>query len=64
MISTGVSVTVPSGTYADTLRAKDCSALDTTVVDEKTYAKGVGLVYVEHVVGPAEKIELVTVGNS
>lgn len=61
VVKTGESITTTAGTFTDTVRTKDYTALDTTVVEEKLFAAGVGFVYVEHVKGPPEKIELVAI---
>jgi len=61
VIKTGETVTGPNGTFTDTIRTKDYTALETAVVENKIYARGVGVVHAEHVTGPAEKMDLVTV---
>lgn len=59
VIKVGETVTTKAGTYSDTFRTKDYTALDTSAVENKLYARGIGFVFVEHVVGPPGKIELV-----
>ncbi|HEX5004296.1 MAG TPA: hypothetical protein VFV65_03225 [Gemmatimonadales bacterium] len=44
VIATGVSVTVPFGTYTGCIRTLDTSALELTLREHKTYCPGVGLV--------------------
>jgi hypothetical protein len=61
VIKLGEHVTVKRGTYVDTVRTKDYTALEPSVVEHKVYAKGVGFVYVEHVTGPPETIGLTAI---
>ncbi len=61
VIRTGESIAVKYGNFADTVRTKDYTALDTSVVENKVYASGVGFIYVEHVAGAPEKVELVAI---
>jgi hypothetical protein len=61
VLRTGESITTKAGAFSDAIRLKDFTALDTAVVEEKLYAPGVGFVFVEHVKGPPEKIELVAI---
>ena len=44
MIATGISVTVPFGSYTGCVRTLDTSALDPLAREHKTYCPGVGLV--------------------
>jgi hypothetical protein len=61
ILKTGQSITTKAGTFSDTVRTKDFTALETAVVEEKVYAADIGFVFVEHVKGPPEKIELVAI---
>ena len=61
VIRIGETITTRYGTFSDTVRTKDYTALETSVVENKAYTGGVGFVYLEHVTGPAEKVELVAV---
>jgi hypothetical protein len=46
------SVAVPAGTFDDVIRTRDWTPLEPDVVEQKTYARGVGLVYEAKVEGP------------
>jgi hypothetical protein len=46
------SVQVPFGTFDDVIRTRDWTPLEPDVVEEKTYARGVGLVHEAKVSGP------------
>lgn len=61
VLKTGEAVVTKGGTFSDTVRTKDYTALDTSVVENKLYARGIGFVMVEHTTGPPEKIELVRI---
>ena len=51
--------TVPAGSFDDLLVTRDWNPLEPDVVEEKTYARGVGLVYEEHVEGESGSAALV-----
>jgi hypothetical protein len=55
------SVSVPAGDFEDVIRTRDWTPLEPDVVEEKTYARGVGLVHEATVRGPdaTEKAVLV-----
>ena len=57
----GVSerVTVPFGTFEPVVKTKDFTPLEPEVVEEKFYARGVGLVLATQVEGGSERVELV-----
>jgi len=61
---TGETLTVPYGSFTDAIRTKDYTALETAVVENKIYARGLGVIHVEHVTGPAETMDLVTIEHS
>lgn len=52
--------TVPAGTFTDVLVTRDWNPLEPDVVEEKTYARGVGLIFEEHVQGDAGSAALVS----
>lgn len=52
-------VDVPFGSYDDCLRTEDANPLDTSVVEDKFYAPGIGLVLETGVKGSDERSELV-----
>jgi hypothetical protein len=43
------------------VRTKDYTALEPAVVENKVWARGIGLVYVEHVTGSPETVELIAI---
>lgn len=51
VISLDTDKTVPAGTYKSVLVTKDWNPLDPKVVEQKTYARGVGIIFEEHVRG-------------
>lgn len=51
VVRIGGSKTVPAGTYTDLLVTKDWNPLDPEVVEQKTYAPGVGVIFEEHIQG-------------
>lgn len=55
----GGDVTVPAGDYSDVLVTEDWNPLEPEVVEEKSYAKGVGLVFEEKVRGEEGQVELI-----
>jgi hypothetical protein len=57
-------VTVPYGTFDDLLVTKEWSPLEPEVVEQKTYAPGVGLILAESVQGEDERLELIDVRTS
>lgn len=61
IIGRGGSVTVPSGTLADTLTSLEHTVLEPTVVDEKVYAPGLGIVLEQALAGGQEVAKLVKV---
>lgn len=60
IIDIGGSKTVPAGTYSDVLVTKDWNPLDPDVVEQKTYARGVGVIFEEHVQGGTGTSSLVS----
>jgi hypothetical protein len=52
-------VEVPFGTFDDCLRTEDVNPLDTSVIEHKFYAPGVGMVLETGVKGSDERIELI-----
>ncbi len=61
VISMNGSVTVPAGTYTDCLITKDWNALEPKVIENKYYARGIGVVYEEAVEGESEYAELISI---
>lgn len=61
VIDTAASATLTTGAMSGLVKTADTTRLDPDVVEHKYYARGVGFVLVEHVQGPPERIELVTV---
>lgn len=51
IVAVGGEATVPAGQYTNVLVTKDWNPLDPDVVEQKTYAPGVGVVLEEHVQG-------------
>jgi hypothetical protein len=61
IIETGGTITVPVGTFSDTLTTKEWSALEPDVIEHKTYAPGVGMVHSISVSGENEEFALVDI---
>jgi hypothetical protein len=61
VLKIGGSVTVPYGTFDDVLVTKEWSPLEPDVVEQKTYAPGVGDIREESVQGENETLDLVEV---
>jgi hypothetical protein len=61
VIKVGERITVRYGASTDTVRTKDYTALEPAVVENKVWARGIGLVYVEHVTGSPETVELIAI---
>lgn len=59
VIEVGGSQTVASGTYADVIVTRDWNPLDPEPVEEKTYARGVGLIFETTTRGGTGTTELV-----
>ncbi len=51
VIAVSGSKTVPAGTYDSVLVTRDWNPLDPDVIEQKTYARGVGVIFEEHVQG-------------
>ena len=58
---TGETVTVPYGTFDDVLVITEWNPLDPGVVEEKSYAAGVGLILEEAIEGEDERLELIEI---
>jgi hypothetical protein len=61
VIGKNASVTVPYGTFHHALRTQETTALESAVVDNKLYVRGVGEVQELSVKGPVERLSLVDV---
>ena len=57
VLSLSETASVPSGSYTDVLMTKEWSALDPAVVEQKYYAREIGLILVT--AGETERLELV-----
>ncbi len=51
VIAIGGDKTVPAGTYSDVVVTKDWNPLEPDVIEQKTYAPGVGVIFEEHIQG-------------
>ena len=60
----GESVEVPYGSYDNVLVTKDWTPLEPKVLENKYYARGVGVVFERSVKGPKEELKLVEVKQS
>ncbi|MFC3491686.1 hypothetical protein [Glycomyces rhizosphaerae] len=61
VVAVDEQVEVPYGTFEDCLRTEDVNPLDTSVIEHKFYAEGVGFVLEIGVQGSDQRIELVSV---
>jgi hypothetical protein len=61
VLSINESATVPYGSFQNCLKTKDFSALEPSVVENKYYAPGVGMVLGIMVKGGSERLELVEI---
>jgi hypothetical protein len=61
VVNTGVRVSVPAGTYTDTVVTYDSTVLEPGKIEAKYYARGVGLVRTRFTRGADEVTELVAV---
>jgi len=61
VIADSGSITVPYGTFDDIIRTRDWSPIEPDVVEEKIYARSVGVVHEETVSPPDEHEEVVLV---
>ena len=59
VIDTNASAKVAYGSFDHVVKTKDYTVLDPKVIEHKYFARGVGLILVEHVKGPRERVELV-----
>jgi hypothetical protein len=57
------SVTVPTGTYTDTLGIEEWTPLEPCIREKKTYARGIGVVQEDDLVGGNEHTELTAVSG-
>lgn len=65
VLSTTESATVPTGSFRNLVMTKDYNPLDpAAAIEHKYYARGIGLILIVHVTGPAERLELVRVERS
>jgi hypothetical protein len=60
VIELGATRSVPAGDFTDVLVTKDWNPLEPEVVEQKSYAPGVGLIFEEKVEGDEETVELVS----
>jgi hypothetical protein len=61
VIAVSGSVTVPFGSFDDVVRTRDWSPLEPEIVEEKTYARSVGVVQEQTVQSPEGHDEVVLV---
>jgi hypothetical protein len=61
VMSTGETVTVPFGTFSDVLVIKEWNPLDPGVVEEKSYAPGIGVIRELAIEGEDEHLELIDI---
>jgi hypothetical protein len=59
ILSIDTTRTVPAGDFADVVVTEDWNPLDPDVIEEKSYAAGVGMIYEEHTTGGDDVVELV-----
>jgi len=59
VIEVGVTRSIELGDYDDVVVTRDWNPLDPEVIEEKSYAPGVGMIFEEHVRGGDETTELV-----
>lgn len=59
ILEVAVAKTIGLGTYDDVVVTKDWNPLEPDVVEEKSYAAGIGLIYETKTVGGEETVELV-----
>jgi hypothetical protein len=64
VLKLGESVDVPYGSYDNVLITKDWTPLEPEVIENKYYARGVGVVLERSVKGPKEELRLVDVKQS
>jgi hypothetical protein len=64
ILDLNASVTVPYGTFDHAMRTKEWTPLEPDVVDNKYFAKGIGMVKEITVKGPLERLELVEIRNA
>ena len=57
--SIGGKLTVPAGSYVDVLTTREWSPLEPTVLEEKSYAPGIGNISETNLAGPGGHNELV-----
>ena len=60
-IDLSTHISVPAGKWVHALRTKEATDLESGVLDNKVYVKGVGEVVEEAVKGPKEKLVLIEV---
>lgn len=61
VIALGQRRSVPAGSYDDVLVTRDWNPLEPDVVEEKSYARGVGVIFEEHVQGDPAQVALIEV---
>ncbi len=59
VLATGISEKVPFGSYADLVKTREWTPLDTSVAEEKYYAPNVGMVLEVIVEGGSGRVELI-----
>lgn len=61
VIETGGKITVPFGSFTQTMTTKEWSPLEPDIVEHKTYAPGIGFVYSISIAGEDEEFALVDI---
>ena len=63
VVDLGGSITVPDGTFKNTLTTLEATRIEPGLYDRKVYAPGIGMVREEALTGPTENAELVSVSG-
>ena len=61
IVRTGEKVTVAYGAFSDVLVIKEWNPLDPGVVEEKSYASGIGVILEQTLEGENERVELIDI---
>jgi hypothetical protein len=59
ILEVGATVTISLGEYRDVVVTEDWTPLEPDVIEQKSYAPGIGLIHETHTQGPASSLELV-----
>jgi hypothetical protein len=61
VIATSGTITVPYGTFDDVIRTREWSPVEPDIIEEKVFARSIGVVHEETVTPPDEHEEVVLV---